>query len=184
MRPGRTVPRARKRDIVHQRPKFRFHAGTLVQKIREPASPPLRLNLLDPLQPSTERGASSTLPAARSTRTCWMPRCWPTCSPLVCSPEKVTCAVPSSSHARSGSMPPDAVDGDAVAPLAGRVRCGEDNAPARGHRDGDDDVEDAVAVADVRRPDATAGGHLVHRGLLGPGRYVADVRPVTRLVLR
>jgi hypothetical protein len=58
---------------------------------------------------------------------------------------------------------PDAADGDAVAPLAGRVRCGEDNAPARGHRDGDDDVEDAVAVADGRRPDATAGGQRAAR---------------------
>ncbi len=34
-----------------------------------------------------------------------MPRCWPICSPLVVSPEKVTYAVPLSSHARSGSMP-------------------------------------------------------------------------------
>ena len=35
-----------------------------------------------------------------------MPRCWPISSPLVYSPEKVTYAVPSSSQARSGSMPP------------------------------------------------------------------------------
>ena len=71
----------------------------------------------------------------------------------------------------------DAIDGDAVAPRAGRVGRGEHDASARAHRDGDDDVEHAVAVPDGRRPDAAAGGHVVHAGLLGPGRHVADVRP-------
>src|ERR1700683_479740 len=71
----------------------------------------------------------------------------------------------------------DAVDGDAVAPWAGRVGRGEDNAPAGAHRDGDDDVENAVAVADGRCPDAAAGGHVVYSCLLRPGGHVADVRP-------
>ena len=71
----------------------------------------------------------------------------------------------------------NAVDGDAVAPRAGRVGRGEDDASARAHRDRDDHVEDTIAVPDGRRPDAAAGYHVVHLDLPGPGHHVADVRP-------
>src|SRR4029077_15034051 len=75
----------------------------------------------------------------------------------------------------------DPVDADAIAPRPGRVGRGEDHASAPAHRDGDDDVEDAVAIPDGRRPDPAAGGHVLHTDLLGPGRHVADVRPADQV---
>jgi hypothetical protein len=43
------------RDLLHQRTKPRLDAGILVQQVREPARPPLRLTFSDLLQFSARR---------------------------------------------------------------------------------------------------------------------------------
>src|SRR5205085_12698661 len=79
-----------------------------------------------------------------------------------------------------GQVGVDAVDGrdrGAGAPRPGRVGGGEDHAAAAAEEDGDDHVEDAVAVADGRRPDAAGRRHVLQPQLLGTGRHVADELP-------
>ena len=75
---------------------------------------------------------------------------------------------------QSGSIPP--MPSTVVPSLQGPAGSVAVNATAaaRAHGDRDDDVEDAVAVADGGRPHATAGGHIFDADLLRAGGYVAD----------
>ncbi|MBB6334503.1 hypothetical protein HD592_001068 [Schaalia hyovaginalis] len=55
---------------------------------------------------------------------------------------------------------------DAVRPGTRRILGREEDVPApRPHHVGDDEVEEAVMMADRRRPDASAGRHALHAGL-------------------
>lgn len=58
------------------------------------------------------------------------------------------------------------VHDDAVRPGARRILGREEDVPApRPHHVGDDEVEEAVMMADRRRPDTSAGRHALHAGL-------------------
>ena len=118
------------------------------------------------------RTSSSASPVARSTRTCRI-------GVREAGEGDVGGAV-----VVPGEVGVDAVDGRdrrAVAPRAGRVGRGEDDAAAAAQHHRDDDVEDAVPVPDGRRPDAARRRHLLQLDLLRPGRDVADLLPVDQV---